>query len=135
MLQLSPPEDAPAAPADQVVVLGRYRLPADAARVHGLRWSVSLFGSDRSERQFRLRVTRGSQAQDLLLTPDQADAAVLPSRAGDLAGPARRALVPAVLGLAVLAGLWRGLRGWPGRACAAQAGPAPGPSTGSRRSS
>jgi hypothetical protein len=83
MLSLSPPDDAPQAPASQLVALGRFALPAGtvdtSALDPSLRFGVNLFGKDALERNFQITVTRKPQAQVLMLTPDRAQRALLPS--------------------------------------------------------
>lgn len=104
MLSLSPPEEDPTAPATQLVVLGRYALPADAARVRGLRWTMELFGRGAGERQLVLTATRGQQRQEALLVPAQAQVRLLPTRAPAVA-PIAAGAVPLLA-----AGAW-----WLGR--------------------
>jgi hypothetical protein len=98
MLSLSPPDDAPAAPAAQLVVMGRYALPRDAAEVSGLQWVMPLFGRQPGEQALVLNVTRGAQQQTLLVRPGQAVARLLPAPAG-----------PRL----VFAAWWRRWVGWP----------------------
>jgi hypothetical protein len=98
MLSLSPPDDAPTAPAAQLVVLGRYALRGDAAVVSALRWAMPLFGRQADEQRLVLNVTRGAEQQELLLQPGQPAARLLPARNG--AG-------------AALVGWWRRLIGRP----------------------
>ncbi len=83
MLSLSPPDDAPAAPASQLVVMGRYALPGDAARVSALQWAMPLFGRHADEQRLVLNVTRGAEQQALLLQPGQAAVRLLPAHAWD----------------------------------------------------
>lgn len=85
MLSLSPPDDAPAAPATQLVVLGRYALPGDAAGLSALRWSMPLFGRHVDEQRLVLHVTRGAEQQELLLQPGQPATRLLPTRGWDFA--------------------------------------------------
>ncbi len=85
MLSLSPPDDAPAAPASQLVVLGRYALPGDAAGLSALQWAMPLFGRLPDEQRLVLNVTRGVDQQELLLQPGQPAARLLPPRAWDFA--------------------------------------------------
>jgi hypothetical protein len=80
MLSLSPPDDAPAAPASQLVVMGRYALPAEAATVSALQWSMPLFGRHGVEQHLVMNVTRGAEQQELLMQPGQATARLLPAR-------------------------------------------------------
>ena len=80
MLSLSPPDDAPAAPAAQLVVMGRYALPGDAAGVSALQWSMPLFGRHGVEQQLVLNVTRGAERQEVLVQPGQPSVRLLPAR-------------------------------------------------------
>ncbi len=89
MLSLAPPDDAPAAPAAQLVVLGRYALPGDAAGLSALQWSMPLFGRHADEQRLVLTVTRGAEQQELLLQPGQAAARLLPARGWDFAAAAQ----------------------------------------------
>ncbi len=82
MLSLSPPDDVPTAAATQLVVMGRYALPRDAAELSALRWAMPLFGRRADEQQLVLNVTRGAEQQELLLRPGQSAARLLPSRSG-----------------------------------------------------
>jgi hypothetical protein len=110
MLQLSPSDQDPAAPADQLVVMGRYALPvaADAAdSVRGLRFTLPLYGRTADEQRVIFTVTRGAQRQELLLTPAQPQALLLPRRPSDAAAKAGPALAAA--GAVLLAG---GAAGW-----------------------
>jgi HupE / UreJ protein len=83
MLSRSPPDDAPQAPATQIVALGRFALPSgttDALALDpSLRFAVNLFGRDTLERSFQVTVTRNQQTQLMLLTPDRPQRALLPS--------------------------------------------------------
>ena len=112
MLELAPPDETPAAPAAQLVVLGRYRLPDDAQQVRGLRWSIDLYGRDRSEQHYGLTITRGEERQSLVLSTDQPEAALLPRSAAASAPTWARVLVPGLLAVSLLFGLWKLLEGW-----------------------
>ncbi len=78
MLSPSPPDDAPTAPAAQLVVLGRFAL-GDAGGA--LRFETGLFGKAADERVFQVTVTRPAtgQKQLLVLTPQQPARALFPS--------------------------------------------------------
>jgi hypothetical protein len=84
MLSLAPPDDAPHSPATQLVVLGRFALPAgttDAATLDSsLRFRVTLFGKATLERSFQITVTRKLDKQLMTVTPDHSQRALLPSR-------------------------------------------------------
>jgi len=104
MLSLSPPDQDSAAPADQPVVTGRYRLPAaaDAARV--LRFMLPLYGRTADEQRMAITVTRGAEHQEVLLTPAQTLALWLPRRPSDATSVAGRALGGAACLLSVGSG-------------------------------
>jgi HupE / UreJ protein len=83
MLSLSPPDDAPQSPANQLVVLGRFALaPATAdttALDSSLRFRINLFGKEALERRFQVTVTRKPQTQLMVLTPEYPQRTLLPS--------------------------------------------------------
>jgi HupE / UreJ protein len=76
MLTLSPSDDAPAAPASQLIVMGRFAL-ADKSK--SLRLHLGLFGKDAAEQNFQVTVTRSTEKQLLVLNPDRAVRALFPS--------------------------------------------------------
>ncbi len=82
MVSLSPPDDAPTAPASQLVVLGRFALGEGQAQAQGdgaLRLELSLFGRGEAERSYQMTLTRGAQKQVAVFTPDRPSRAVFPS--------------------------------------------------------
>jgi hypothetical protein len=93
MVDVAPPDDAPAGGASQLTVLGRFQLrasgdPADAgqsAPPDDLSLRFALFGTKTSERQQYLTITRGKDAQWLRFTPEQTTHALLPSALAVLA--------------------------------------------------
>jgi hypothetical protein len=76
MLTLSPTDDAPAAPAPQLIVMGRFAL-ADPSKPLSLQ--VGLFGKSTAEQTFQVTVTRAAQKQLLVLSPDRAVRELFPS--------------------------------------------------------
>jgi hypothetical protein len=111
MLNLSPGDDASDSAATQLVVLGRFALGAPPGELH-LR--VGLFGRGAAEGGFQIKVTRGAQAEMLLLTPGHAQAAVLAAPAAVLQDYLRLGVMHIFGGpdhllflLVVLAGAWR----------------------------
>ncbi|WP_133240079.1 HupE/UreJ family protein [Limnohabitans planktonicus] len=72
---LSPPDDAPAAPASQLVVMGRF---AWSSGLQGGRFGVRLFGTQAGETSLQITVTRGGDTQLLTLSPERAEMAVFP---------------------------------------------------------
>ena len=81
MLNLSPPDDAPTAPASQIVVMGRYALgPAGKETPSALlSFKLDLFGRTAAEQAYDITFTRHPQAQVARFTPAQALHPVLPS--------------------------------------------------------
>ena len=75
IVNLSPRDDAPTAPVDQIVVVGRFAL-GDANE--GLRLAVSLFGARVGEQTQDITVTKGAARQHLVLAPGRAERDVLP---------------------------------------------------------
>lgn len=111
MLTLSPADDAPDSAATQLVALGRFALGAPTAPLH---FRLGLFGRSPAERGFQIRITRGDQAELLLLTPGHAQAAVLAPPMAVLQDYLRLGLLHILSGpdhllflLVVLAGAWR----------------------------
>ncbi len=76
ILALSPSDEAPMAPAEQLVVMGRFAL-ADPSEP--LRLQMGLFGKHTREQAFQVTVTRADQKQLLMLSPDRAARALFPS--------------------------------------------------------
>lgn len=93
MVDGAPPDNAPASPARQLAVLGRFALPPVAAGVGAqppaspqrLRLRFSLFGTDPGERQQDLTITRGQERQWLRFTPARDSHDLLPGTAAVLA--------------------------------------------------
>jgi len=83
MLNLSPPDDAPDAPADQLVVMGRYALGIGSAgpQPSTMQFRLSLFGRAPAEQAYDITITRKPEAQAARYTPAQAVHAVLPAPA------------------------------------------------------
>ena len=76
MLNTSPPDDAPGAPAEQIVVMGRFLLePSDP----DLAFTFKLFGSGKTEQVEQITVTRGAETQLMTLTPQRNQSTVLPA--------------------------------------------------------
>lgn len=78
MLNMSPDDRTPTAPAEHLVVMGRFALdgagPAPALR-------LSLYGRTAATQQQEVTVTRGADKQRLLLAPGREQQALLPSAA------------------------------------------------------
>jgi hypothetical protein len=81
MLNLSPRDDTPTAPADQLVVMGRYALgPGDlVAQAPGLSFRLDLFGRAAAEQVYDITITRKPEAQAARYTPSQTVHPVLPT--------------------------------------------------------
>ena len=71
LLDTVPPDDRPGAPADQLLLMGRFALPAGMRSVKGagLRLQVGLFGTRPVERRLELTVTGEGHTQALAFTP------------------------------------------------------------------
>jgi hypothetical protein len=74
MMNLSPPENAPSAPAADLVVIGRYALGTDPK---GLSLKLSLFGTQPDQRRQEVTVTRGNEKQRMVLAPGREQRALL----------------------------------------------------------
>ena len=82
MLDTAPPDSTPTAAARQLVVLGRFQLPTRTGSAgDGLSLRLSLFGTDASEQQHDLTITRQQETQWLRFTPERATQGLLPSAA------------------------------------------------------
>jgi hypothetical protein len=75
MITLSPPDNAPSAPAAHLVVVGRYALGPAA---DGLSMRLSLFGTSSAEQTQEITVTRGVERQRLVLAPGREQRELLP---------------------------------------------------------
>jgi hypothetical protein len=75
MLSPSPPDDAPQAPAPQLVVMGRFVMDATAERIS---FKLALFGKAPDEQSQEITITRGKQSQLIVLTPTTRQRDVLP---------------------------------------------------------
>jgi len=78
LLNLSPPDNAPASPATHVVAMGRFALRVPAESLESARFESSLFGRAQSEKTLTITLKRGGQSQLLLLTPDNPGGRVFP---------------------------------------------------------
>ncbi|MBV5296816.1 MAG: hypothetical protein JZU64_01455, partial [Rhodoferax sp.] len=76
MLNTAPPDSNPSAPSTHMLILGRFTIHPQAT---GLALTLRLFGTGADEQTEQITVTRGTEAQLITLTPDHAQAAVLPS--------------------------------------------------------
>lgn len=82
MLDTAPPDSTPTAAARQLVVLGRFQLPTRTGSAgDGLSLRLSLFGTDASEQQQDLTITRQQETQWLRFTPERTTQGLLPSTA------------------------------------------------------
>lgn len=80
MLDTAPPDSTPTAAARQLLVLGRFQLPQGSTG-DGLSLRLSLFGTDASEQQQDLTITRQQETQWLRFTPERTTQGLLPSAA------------------------------------------------------
>lgn len=78
LLNLSPPDSAPASPATHVVAMGRFALGAPAEALENARFESSLFGQSDSEKTLIITLKRGSQTQLLMLNPDHPSGRLFP---------------------------------------------------------
>ena len=121
MLNLSPRDDTPAAPADQLVVMGRYALGSGGATAQppSLSFKLDLFGRAPAEQVYDITITRKPEAQAARYTPSQTVHRVLPT-AGRVFADQLRNGIDHVLGgadhllflLVVLASLAGARAGW-----------------------
>jgi hypothetical protein len=80
----TPPDDKPADPVTQLVVLARFKLAqpvsaGGAAMAKGLAFHAGLFGPSQAEQQLSITVTQGPHKQLLVLTPERPEQALFPS--------------------------------------------------------
>ena len=64
LLNLSRPHHV-SGPAEQIVIMGRFKAPGDGP----LRFQLQLFGGDAATRQLQLRITRRGQQSEVRLSP------------------------------------------------------------------
>lgn len=76
LVNLSPADDAPGAPASQIVVVGRFALGGDPG---SLVMKQTLFGRGAAEQSQEVTVTRGQQRQRMVLAPGREQRDILPS--------------------------------------------------------
>jgi HupE / UreJ protein len=80
MLDTAPPDSTPTAAARQLVVLGRFQLPIRTGSAgEGLSLRLSLFGTEVSEQQQDVTITRQQETQWLRFTPERTTQGLLPS--------------------------------------------------------
>jgi hypothetical protein len=81
MLTLSPRDDTPAAPADQLVAMGRYALRSGSADAQPttLSFKLDLFGREPAEQVYDITITRKPEAQAVRYTQSQQLHEVLPT--------------------------------------------------------
>ncbi len=80
----TPPDDKPADPVTQLVVLVRFQLAqpvpeGGAATARGLVFYAGLFGHLKAEQQLSIAVTQGPYKQLLVLTPERPEQSLFPS--------------------------------------------------------
>jgi HupE / UreJ protein len=121
LMNTSPPDETPGAPARHLVVMGRYVLPGEAVSHAGsdYRVAVNLFGQASDERQLDLAFTRQGRAQTLGFTPETPDRALFTAGPALLAEQLRSGAVLVLAGadhllflLVVLADAVGARRGW-----------------------
>jgi HupE / UreJ protein len=75
MLSSSPPDDSPTAPAEQLVVMGRFAIDPQASE---LTFKLGLFGKNANEQTQHMTITRGPETQLLTLTPQRMQGLIFP---------------------------------------------------------
>lgn len=84
-LNFTPPDNAPDAPAAQIIVLGRFN-PRNPGDISNLRWRIGLFGVNADEKNFQVTVARTSpitgekERQALSFNPQIAERSLFPSQ-------------------------------------------------------
>ena len=76
LLTAEAPNHAPDTGAEQIVVMGRFRIDPEAA---DLKLVLKIFGKNKAEQVEQITVTRSSETQLLTLTPQQNSKSVLPA--------------------------------------------------------
>ena len=94
MLQLSPAGPVHDGAANQIVAMGRFDLQG---QTEGLKLRRALFGSAEAEQTQQMTISHGSDVQSLWLTPERAEAVLLPGPWASFAHHASQGLSP-VLG-------------------------------------
>jgi len=120
MLTLSPDDDAaPAQPASQLVVMGRYALGAPHAEAPRYTLTYALFGRTDAERQLQLTVTRQREAHIARYTPQASTHALFVSASAAFAAQLRAGALHVLAGpdhllflLLVLSETLAARRGW-----------------------
>jgi hypothetical protein len=80
MLNLSPDDNAPTAPAQHLVILGRFALGGtEDQALSGLKLRFSLFGKDEKSQKQEITITHGTEKQKLVLSPSRPESAVFAS--------------------------------------------------------
>ena len=79
LLALSPDDEAPDAPASQLVVMGRFQLDSPDRHDRALRLRTDLFGDAQAERSLAITVTRGAERGLMTLTPQRSQKALFSS--------------------------------------------------------
>ena len=74
-LSLSPPDETPNGPAEQIVVLARFAVSAPNGTMSV---GVNLWGSKAREQGFNIKVTRAPETQLVVLKPDRAQVVLFP---------------------------------------------------------
>ena len=95
MLQLSAPNHDGTSASAQIVALGRFALGEQRS---GLRLRMTLFGSGSDERSQQLTVSRGGEAQRLVLAPGHEEGEVFPSALTTVVDHARQGMAHVLAG-------------------------------------
>jgi hypothetical protein len=79
LLNLSPDDNTPTAPARHLVVMGRFALADVASSASGLKLRLSLFGKTKESQRQEITITRGTEKQKMVLAPGREQRELLPS--------------------------------------------------------
>jgi hydrogenase/urease accessory protein HupE len=79
LLNLSPDDNTPTAPARHLVVMGRFALADVASSASGLKVRLSLFGKTKESQRQEITITRGAEKQKMVLAPGREQRELLPS--------------------------------------------------------
>jgi hypothetical protein len=79
LLNLSPDDNTPTAPAKHLVVMGRFALADVASSASGLKLRLGLFGKTADGQRQEITITRGTEKQKMVLAPAREQRELLPS--------------------------------------------------------
>jgi HupE / UreJ protein len=79
LLNLSPDDNTPMAPAKHLAVMGRFALADVASSASGLKLRLGLFGKTAEAQRQEITITRGTEKQKMVLVPGREQRELLPS--------------------------------------------------------